>query len=502
MSKTYSEYMDEISEEKLYSKLLTYGFFSEKLPPIFDSSSFAGYCIKRKDSYSSKEYYDYIRYDTIRNINTPRQIGIPVPFAYDNLCRVIRDNWEKIRQHFHKCTDQQEYVISRNHVLFKENEPLFKMNYDDWRNSGSPKDSIQIGMKYVVKADISTCFPSIYTHSLSWALVGKTEAKEKKENKNAWYNRIDKACRKVRNNETHGIIIGPHSSNILSEIILCAIDKELSTKYSYIRNIDDYTCFVESREKAGDFIRDLAHELGNYDLLLNHNKTKVEALPFLEDAMWVRKINSFNLINNHGMSDYRFVKAFLDLALDLMKSNGENAAILNYAIKVLSEKKLTENAKTYYYQKIEQLCLFYPYLIHLLDEYVFVPFSVPYDSIKKFSDLAFKSGYNSRNYEECCFSLYFAIKYSFEINVVEIVKIEEVDSCIFKLLYFLYLRKNNKEGLLNKCKEYAQKLKSNKNDFDRNWLYVYEVLDSKSLDNEWRELKKENISFIKSTLLI
>ena len=55
-------------------------------------------------------------------------------------------------------------------------------------------------------------------------------------------------------------------------------------------------------------------------------------------------------------------------------------------------------------------------------------FSVPYDSIKKFSDLAFKSGYNSRNYEECCFSLYFAIKYSFEINVVEIIKIEEVDS--------------------------------------------------------------------------
>ena len=95
MSKTYSEYMDEISEDKLYSKLLTYGFFSEKLPPIFDSSSFARYCIKRKDSYSSKEYYDYIRYDTIRNINTPRQIGIPVPFAYDNLCRVIRDNWEK-----------------------------------------------------------------------------------------------------------------------------------------------------------------------------------------------------------------------------------------------------------------------------------------------------------------------------------------------------------------------------------------------------------------------
>ena len=48
MSKTYSEYMDEISEDELYSKLLTFGYFSEKLPPIFDSSSFREHCIKRK----------------------------------------------------------------------------------------------------------------------------------------------------------------------------------------------------------------------------------------------------------------------------------------------------------------------------------------------------------------------------------------------------------------------------------------------------------------------
>lgn len=497
MSKTYSDYMDEIPKDELYSKLLTFGFFSEKLPPIFNSKSFAKHCIKRKEPYSLINY-DYIRYDTIRNINTPRQIGIPVPFAYDNLCREIRDNCDSIKEHFHKCTEQQKHVISRNHIHLKKDEPLFKMNYDDWYNSGSPKDSIQIGMKYVVKADISTCFPSIYTHSLAWALVGKAEAKTNSKNRGIWYNKIDNACRSMKSNETHGILIGPHSSNILSEIILCAIDRELSKKYLYVRNIDDYTCYVESREKAGDFIRDLVHELSVYDLNLNHNKTIVETLPFLEDAKWVREINSFDLISSHGMYDYRYVKAFLDLALDLMKANGENAAILNYAIKVLSNKELTENAKTYYYQKIEQLCLLYPYLIHLLDEYVFDHFSVPCNSIKEFSNYAFKSGYNSHNYEECCFSIYFAIRYRFEIEEIsEIVKLEEVDSCVFKLLYFLYLKKNNKQDLLNACKKEAKKLKD---DFDRNWLFVYEVLDINSFDNEWRELKKANISFIKSDL--
>lgn len=32
------------------------------------------------------------------------------------------------------------------------------MNYDDWRNAGSPKDDLLIGKRFVVKADISTFF--------------------------------------------------------------------------------------------------------------------------------------------------------------------------------------------------------------------------------------------------------------------------------------------------------------------------------------------------------
>ena len=33
--------------------------------------------------------------------------------------------------------------------------------------------------KYIVKTDIENCFPSMYTHSLPWALVGKGIAKKR-----------------------------------------------------------------------------------------------------------------------------------------------------------------------------------------------------------------------------------------------------------------------------------------------------------------------------------
>lgn len=44
---------------------------------------------------------------------------------------------------------------------------IFEMSYDNWRNDGSPENGLICKKEYVVHADISKCFPSIYTHSLS-----------------------------------------------------------------------------------------------------------------------------------------------------------------------------------------------------------------------------------------------------------------------------------------------------------------------------------------------
>lgn len=104
----------------------------------------------------------------------------------------------------------------------------------------------------MVKADISQCFPSIYTHAISWALVGKSTAKKHRGIKE-WYNQIDKACQNMRDGETHGLLIGPHTSNLISELILTTVDNQLKSKYKYIRKVDDYTCYVEKYEDAESF---------------------------------------------------------------------------------------------------------------------------------------------------------------------------------------------------------------------------------------------------------
>ena len=218
---------------------------------------------------------------------------------------------------------------------------------------------IPIRNKYRVDADISSCFPSIYSHALSWALAGKEEAKKNKNDKSIWYNILDFYSRNIKNEETNGLLIGPHSSNLLSEIVLCCIDKELSDKYQYIRNIDDFTCFVETEDDAEHFLLDLNDTLKDYELSLNTKKTRITRLPLNSDTDWVSSLNSF-FIGDTYTDDHKIVfkkqrlKAYLDLSISLANKT-ENCAVYTYAIKTIANTLLGKEAKEYYIDLIHQL---------------------------------------------------------------------------------------------------------------------------------------------------
>ena len=218
------------------------------------------------------------------------------------------------------------------------------MSYSNWEEDGTPESDILIGNTYLVKADISTRFPSIFTHLVPWAWVGKTIAKANSGNKfkNEWHNKIDRYTQNCKNGETHGLLIGPHASNLLSEIILVNIDKQMYEKgWRYVRNIDDFTCYVRSYEDGQRFLIELGQALREYDFSLNFKKTEILKLPVASVEQWVRKINSISLMQRNGQMDFIGVRAYLDSSIELMQANKDNSAILNYAIKVLGTQQET-----------------------------------------------------------------------------------------------------------------------------------------------------------------
>ena len=507
MPKSYCEFMDEITADELYEGLLAYGFFAEKMPPVFTAVQFFDYC-KTLHTPFSFDRDEYISFRTMRNISIPRQMGIPTPMSYQRLCATLRDNWENIKQHFHAQTDGQNYRLSRIHIR-KEygSKRIFEMNYKNWRVDGNPESDLLIHEKgvsrYLVKADISTCFPSIYTHSIPWALVGKKLSKDTAGDNSLWYNQLDKACQDIKNGETHGLLIGPHASNLISELILTVVDKRLyDNGYRYARNIDDYDCYVDSYERAECFLRDLEETLREFDLPLNHKKTQIIELPIGIEKNWKHQLSDLPTVCESGMVEYPQVNTFIDTALILATETGD-FAITNYAIKKLAGMKLSENAKKLASKRFIHMAVLYPYLLHLMEEYVFTPYGVGASEIKALSNTIYRDAKRVNDYESICYTIYFALRYDFLLDELDRDYVIRQKDCITLVMTWLYYMKanhwNRNATEVKPLNREAMALKNT--DMGRYWLFCYEALTWGSLPGEWREMKKAGVSFIKPELM-
>ena len=49
---------------------------------------------------------------------------------------------------------------------------------------------------------------------------------------------------------------------------------------------------------------------------------------------------------------------------------------------------------------------------------------------------------------------------------------------------------------MEELKKYALQLSQNEEDFNKNWLFVYEIL-SEELTGDWLDMKQNGVSFIK-----
>lgn len=502
--KAYYDYMAELSVNDVRKGLLGYGLFADKLPNFLSAEAFFIYCNREGfPTFTQKGGWDYVRYDSIRNTNITRGLAIPTPFAYSNLCNGITSQWSEILSHFQIQSNSMRYKHSQIHIQKLDGKPyLFEMthNYpdkDEYVNAIIQR--LPIKKRYIVKADISSCFPSIYSHAISWALVGKDTAKAHR-NDDVWYNKLDEQSRHLKYNETCGLLIGPHSSNILSEIILTTIDAVLSEKYDFVRYIDDYTCYVFTEDEAERFLLDLSCELKKFELSLNVKKTIIARLPLSLDISWVNAINGFYIGGEKKEDDkkiifrYARLKAFIDMCMHMVDIIGDSA-VYNYMIKVVSSCYLGKKARLFYIDIVHHLLLLYPYLAHCVEEYVFVPFSVSKERIEEIANQLYEFGLQKHLYEACSYALYWAVKYDFNITSAYVDEAIQSGDCIFLLLS--YIKSNHIKDSEGQHKLIEEAI-NRRNEIDKYWLFVYEVLPKTKLVGDYKRIKNKGITFLQS----
>ena len=150
-----------------------------------------------------------------------------------------------------------------------------------WHGIEQASIELALDFNYVLHADITDCYASIYTHSIAWAVHGKKMAKGKKYDQSLIGNAIDGRIQDMRHGQTNGIPQGSVLLDLIAELVLGYADLELSqqlvkakiTDFQILRYRDDYRIFVNNSQAGESILKTLTEVLIAIGLKLNVSKT-------------------------------------------------------------------------------------------------------------------------------------------------------------------------------------------------------------------------------------
>ncbi len=258
-----------------------------------------------------------------------RILSIPNPFHQSILCCEVVDNWDELLE---KCR-QSTVSLSVPRISVKRALEAEQ----DRRRESIERARRSIGARYVLKTDLSRFYPSIYTHSIPWAIHGKEAAR--RDTRCALFgNRLDLWLRETQDRQTGGIPIGPDTSYLFAEVIASALDTSLQSAFlSQLRGtryIDDYNLYFRSLSDAERALAVLHGAARQYELDINDLKTEILELPEPLEPHWKTQLRSMELKSNDGSTS---LKALFDRGSELAKQYPHDSILTYVAKKVLNE---------------------------------------------------------------------------------------------------------------------------------------------------------------------
>jgi hypothetical protein len=342
-------------------RLLSYGYLFKELPPPFESITFgSNFSLISGLSYNTNKC---IEYSIPKGQYSRRILQLPHPSNFVQIVNHICEpkHWAILQNHFsgsdYSHSKVVENVSAGMKVSNKQNRAI-RTNYDKISDSKEKIIIDSYDMIYELKIDISKFYPSIYTHSLVWALLGKDRAKELWRLKAAktsepdflkydFADKLDTYCRNAQDNQSVGIPIGPDTSHIIAEIIGTYIDKQLKIKFPDLkafRYFDDSYLYVDTEEKAQVALKFIQQILADLQLSLNESKLKIQKFPFGFQESWIKEINDvhFDIVSSTNIKQY-----FSTLFSLVSKYPDNSNTIFNYGLKTFEKRTIEITDKTW-----------------------------------------------------------------------------------------------------------------------------------------------------------
>lgn len=346
----------KLNEKNFIFQICQYGFFTEQFPECFNSESFTKSLddllplittTKKQSQSGKKNTTSPTTLSTYKNDISRRVLSVPNPEAFLRLAKYMQQNWSRMKE----CTQSLNSLSPITFIrVYTQGEAEELINCESLRECFKVRSDFVVGIKNCIRAslgykyrlnvDISNCYNSLYTHSISWAICGKEKAKEYFRTKlpaeikddYEMADCLDAFVRFQKNNETNGIIVGPYTSRIISEIVLARVDKELTQKgLRFKRYVDDYKMYFRTESKAQESLPIIEKVLNEYNLSLNTSKTVIQKYPY--DIISNLKETFESALTDEG------VFGVLNAAAELFAS-GEKGAY-KYALKYIKDRPLT-----------------------------------------------------------------------------------------------------------------------------------------------------------------
>lgn len=332
--------------------LLGRGYFPKELPPPFQTGVFAEKVTEIRTQWAalraamnsnarSKHPLPShpVLFDMARKGHARRTLAIPNPINQLYLIEEIAKHWTPITTLIESSTLSITKCSIASEGRAIPVPPLASL--------AEKRIILYAAQGAILQTDVLSFYHALYTHSIPWALHGKAQTKANRNSNDptVFGNRIDALVRSCQDGQTIGIPVGPDTSRIISELLLCAVEQQVPQKLrdriaGGFRYIDDFFLCFNSLADAEAVLAGLREACLHFDLQLNAAKTNtIAALAFNEET-WPSEISAMRIApsgKNQRRSMMRYFSAVIRLSKDLPHESITSFAVRS-TTKVLVDK--------------------------------------------------------------------------------------------------------------------------------------------------------------------
>ena len=233
--------------------------------------------------------YDNVNYSILCHkggIYGWRPLELIHPYLYVSLVDLITESnhWNSIKSSFAKSAQRsliESTGIPRVPVDSKSQKATQVSSW--WERFEQRSIASALEYEFVAVTDLVDCYPSIYTHSVAWSLLGKKRAQGNKRGRRELGNLLDGYLMDMHRGQTNGIPQGSVLSDLIAELVLSYLDRLVScyskmdrlNGFRILRYRDDYRIFARDLSTATGVLKALSRAVAFLGLKLNVSKTIV-----------------------------------------------------------------------------------------------------------------------------------------------------------------------------------------------------------------------------------